>query len=535
MKQIALLIALTLPFALTACGGSDDSKSSAKTAYVSDTLRKGNGAEPATMDPHRAQGVTASNILRDLIEGLVSEAADGELIPGAAKSWTVNEDGTVYVFELRENGRWSNGDPVTADDFVFSLRRAVDPATGSNYAQILAPINNAEAIIEGTLPPSRLGVKALSPQQLEITLKGPTPYFLGLLTHSTSHPVHPASVQAHGDAFVRPGNFVSNGAYVLSEWQVQSHIKLTPNTHYWDAANRQVDNVLYYPIEDAESELKRYRADELDWTGTIPLSKCQWVKDNMGDDLKVHPYLGTYYYGLNNQKAPLNNPQVREALSLGLDRQKLIEKFTRCSEIPAYGWVPPNINNYSQQTPEYAAWTQAERNKKALSLLNAAGYNAENPLSFELLYNTSEGHKKIALAIANIWQQALPINVTLTNQEWKVYLDTRSQGNTQVYRAGWIGDYNDANTFLEIFHSKHGMNDVGYSNPEYDALLDAASTETDEDKRRSMLEQAEGILLNDHALLPIYFYVSKSLVKPWVKNYQGNIMDHHYSKRLAVP
>jgi len=527
------------------CGCQDQSQSNSTSdgspkdtvehGFVAKTLRKGNGAEPATLDPHRAQGVTASNILRDMIEGLVAEAPDASLIPGAAERWEISPDGLVYTFYLREAGRWSNGDPVVAEDFVFSLRRSVDPATGSHYSQILAPIKNAEAVIAAEMAPEELAVVALDEKTVQITLKGTTPYFLGLLTHSSSHPVHPASVQKYGEDFTRPGNFIGNGAYQLTEWQVQDRIVLKPNEHYWDAANRKIDTVIYLPIEDAESEYKRYRANELDWTGSIPLPKCKQIKETLADELEVHPYLGTYYYGLNTRKAPLDDVRVRRALSLALDRQKLAEKVTKCDEIPAFAWVPPGVGNYDRQNPDYADWSQATREGEARRLLAEAGYGPENPAKIELLYNTSEGHKRIALAIGAMWQQSLGIKVDLVNQEWKVYLATRNQGNTQVFRAGWIGDYNDANTFLEIFHSKHGMNDVGYLNPEYDALLDAASVETDQSKRRGMLEQAERLLLADQALLPIYFYVSKSLVKPWVRHYQGNIMDHHYSKRMAVP
>ena len=496
----------------------------------------GNGADPQTLDPHRAQGVPESNIGRSLFEGLIAEAPNGDLIPGVAESWDVSEDDKVYTFHLRENARWSNGDPVKASDFVFGMRRSVDPATLSVYSFILAPIENAQAIIAGELPPDRLGVTALDDRTLEIRLENPTPYFLGLLTHSASYAVHPASVEEHGEAYVRPGNLVSNGAYQLAEWVVQSHVKLVKNPHYWNADSVTIEEVYFHATEDTAGELKRFRAGELDMTETIPKSQLAWIRANMPDRLMIAPYLGSYYYGLNLTKPPFKDaPALRRALALAIDRDIITKQITAAGEIPAYGWIPPMIANYDGGVamPE-AEWTQQQREAEAQRLYAQAGYSAENPLRVELLYNTHDDHRRIAVAVASMWRSVLGVETTLVNQEWKVYLDTRNQKNTQVFRAGWIGDYNDPYTFAEIARSTSELNDFGYDSPEYDRLLALAAAETDLDKRAELLKQAERRLLEDMPLIPIYFYVRARMVQPWVQGYEANIMDHYRVQDLKI-
>ncbi len=499
-------------------------------------LHRGNGAEPQTLDPHKAEDVSSANILRDLYEGLVGEAPDGTLIPGAAERWQVNADGTEYTFYLRRNARWSNGDPVTAEDFVAGLRRAVDPLTASHYAQVLAPIRNAAAVIAGQEPPTMLGARAVDAYTLQIELIAPTPYFLGLLTHSTTYPIHRPSLAQHGARFTRPGNLISNGAYRLSEWVVHSHIKLARNTHYWDNVHTTIDEVSYYPTEDSNGAFKRYRAGGLDWTGTVPLNQFRWIRENLADELQVAPYLGTYFYGFNITRPPFKDaPGLRHALSMVIDREILTGKITGAGEVPAYGWVPPGVAGYEAQGVNFSALTPAQRLAEARRLYAAAGYSRVRPLEIELRYNTSENHKKVAVAIAAMWKQALGVKTRLVNEEWKVFLETRKQKvHTQVFRAGWIGDYNDPYTFAELFHSGHGRNDTGFVNVDYDRLLQKASLTTDAKTRMLLLEQAERILLAEHTIVPIYFYVSKRLVKPYIKGYAANILDHHHSKHMRV-
>ena len=498
-------------------------------------LRKGNGTEPESLDPHRAEGVTSSNTLRDLFEGLVTEAPDGTLIPGAAESWTISADGRVYTFKLQPNGRWSNGDPVVAEDFAFGLRRSADPATLSEYSAILYPIDNAYAVVNGSLPPDRLGVQALDPHTLEIRLHSPTPYFLGLLTHSSTYPVHRPSLQKFGDRFARPGNLVSNGAYRLNDWVVQSYIQLVRNPYYWENDKTTLNEVWYYPVENAESELNRYRADEFDMTETVPNRQIPWLKKNLPRELHIVPYLGSYVYGFNTSQPPFkDNIPLRKALAMALDRDILVGKITGAGEIAAYGWVPP-VTGYKTQEPVWASWTQAERNAEARRLYAQAGYSTDKPLRVQLLHNTEINHRRLAVAMAAMWRDVLGVETEILNQEWQVFLQTRrTKIDTQVFRYGWVGDYNDPYTFAEILESKHGLNDMVYNNPRYDQLLLQASREADPAARMALLEEAERIMLDDMPVLPMYYYVTKRLVKPWVSGMEDNIMDHHHSRHLRI-
>ena len=498
-------------------------------------LNKNNGAEPQTLDPHRAEGVPASNILRDLFEGLVSEAPDGSLIPGAAETWQINDDGTVYTFTLRADGRWSNGDPVTAADFAYGIQRSVDPATLSQYSSILFPIVNAEQIVKGELSPEQLGITALDDRTLEIRLIGPTPYFLGLLTHSTTYAVHRPSVEKFGNRFARAGQLVGNGAYRLDEWVVQSHIRLLRSEKYWDDENTVIDEVNYFPIENQDAMLKRYRADELDFTQDLPFKQIAWIRENIADQLYISPYLGSYYYSLNLTLPPFGGaPKLRRALALAIDRDVLTEKITGSGEIPAYSWTP-RVTGYTQQPPDWAGWTQERRNAEARRLFNESGHSEANPLTIQILYNTSENHKRIAVAIASMWKQVLGVETKLLNQEWKVFLETRKQKTMPgVARNGWIGDYNDAYSFTQLLASDNEQNDSGFANDEYDALLDRAAVEPDMQKRAELMEAAERLMLEEQPIIPIYFYVSKHLIKPWVGGFEPNTMDHHYTKNFHI-
>ncbi len=498
-------------------------------------LHLGNGTEIQTLDPHRSTDVSGANVLRDLYEGLVGEAPNGDLEPGAAESWTVSGDGKTYTFALRRGARWSNGDPVTADDFVYGFRRAADPKTLSSYAFILSPIENADAIAAGELPPERIGVRALDDYSLEIKLVHATPYFLELLDHSTTYPVHRASVERYGDRFTRPGNHVSNGPFRLEEWVVQSHIKLVPNPYYWDNEHTVLKEIYFYPTENVPAELQRYRANGLDYTYDVSTAELRWIKEKMPGELVIAPYLGSYYYGFNTTKPPFkDNAKLRRALSLAVDRNVIVGEIAAAGQLAAYGWVPP-VQHYASQQMVEASWTQAQREQEARRLYAEAGYTAENPLRTELMFNTQEDHRRIAVAIAAMWRQVLGVETTLSNQEWKVYLDTRRQKiKTQVFRMGWIGDYNDAFTFAEMLRSTAGENDSGYANPEYDRLLDAAQAELDLDRRAALLEQAERIMLADMPIIPIYYYVSKHMIKPWVRGHVGNIMDHDQHRRFYV-
>lgn len=498
-------------------------------------LRKGNGAEPESLDPHRAESVSASNILRDLFEGLTLEAPDGSVVPGAAERWEVSADGLNWTFYLRRDGRWSNGDPVTAFDFEFGLRRSCDPATLNEYSSILYPIENAEAVVTGRLPPEALGARALDEYRLQIRLAGPTPYLPGLLTHATAYAVNRRALEEHGSQFARPGRLVGNGAYQLAEWSVQSHIRLVRNPYYWNDARTIINEVWYYPIENDDAEVSRYRAGELDFTESVPFRQIRRLRELLPDELKISPYLGTYYFGFNNTRPPFkDNLALRLALSMAVDRDILTQRVTGAGEIAAYGFVPP-VQGYTPQQVPWAEWTQEQRNEEARRLYREAGYSERNPLVIELLYNTDQNHKRVAGALAAMWKQTLGVRTKLLNQEWKVFLENRKRRIiTQVFRSGWIGDYNDAYTFLQLMHSANGQNDPGYASAAFDDLVDQAAQEADPELRRKLMEAAERQLLADHPLIPVYFYVSKRLVKPWVGGYTPNLMDHHHSKDFYI-
>ena len=519
----------------TAEGGEIYGGDSGAELAKEQVFRKNNGAEPGTLDPHRAEGVPASNILRDLFEGLVVELPNGEYIPGVAESWTVSEDSKRYVFKIRKNAKWSNGDAFTAYDYVYSFKRSVDPKTLSNYSSMLYPIKNARAIVMGEAAPEQLGVYSEDENTLVVELEKPTPYFLSLLTHSTTYPVHRESIEKLGKLFTRPGNLVSNGAFKLEEWRVQSHIKIIKNEQYWDNENTTLETTYYYSLDEPNSALKRYRANELDFTDTIPLEQLPLIKNRMAGEYRVAPYFGSYYYGFNNTKAPFkNNPKLRTALNMAIDRDILVNIVIGAGQIPAYSFVPP-VKTFQPIEPEWSTWSKEKREAEALRLYQEAGYSKDKPLEVEILYNTSENHKKIALAVAAMWKQALGAKTILRNQEWKVFLDTRRmQNETQIFRGGWIGDYDDPYTFSQMLHAENEMNHPGYNSKEYNRLVDLAATKVAGEDRLNDLRAAERVLTKDLPIIPLYFYVSQHMVKPWVTGLEDNVMDHHYSKYVKI-
>ncbi len=497
-------------------------------------LRRGNAEEPQTLDPHLAEGVPSANILRDLFEGLATTTADGRIVAGAAAHWDISRDGLVYTFYLDPDGRWSNGDPVTAEDFVWSWRRVVDPTTAATYGRMLAPVANAEEVFAGRLPPEELGVTALNPTTFQVRLDDPTPYFLGLLTHPTTFPVHRDSFEAHGSAHVRPGNLVSNGAYRLHDWQVRSRIELERNPYFRAADEVIIERVVFFPFEDENAEFNRFRVGDLHWTYQVPNSQFRWLQRNMEEALMVAPWFGTYFFSFNLTREPFqDNLDLRRALNLAINRDILTERVTRFGEIPTFNLVPPGLPGYEPPERDYAAWTQAEREAEALRLYRQAGYSEDNPLTVELRYNTSENHRRIAVAMAAMWKDVLGVRTRLVNEEFRVFLQNRAQRRvTQIFRAGWIGDYQDAFTFLELFHSSHGRNDAGYDNPQFDRLLEQIAAERIPSRRRNLMAEAERMLLDDQVVLPVFIYVSKRLVNPRLAGWEDNIMDQHLSRHM---
>ena len=499
-------------------------------------LDRGLSTEPESLDPQKSRSVQAADVLRDIGEGLVTYTAAGELVPGTAVNWEVAEDGLTYTFHLRPRARWSNGDPVTAMDFVFGLQRLVDPATAAFYAAELSNVINAGAIIAGDMAPVELGVSAPDEHTLVISLVRPTPYLLSLLTHPSMFPVHQGSVEQHGEAFARAGNLLSNGAYVLASWEPGAIIELQRNTHYWNDAATSIDVVRHHVVTQERAAFNRYRAGELDITSTVPPENFEQVRAEYGDQLHIAPTLGVYYYGFNLTRPPFaGNAELRQALSMAIDREVLVKAITGRGEVPAYSWVPPGVHNYDPVQLPFARLSQQERNAIAQSLYRKAGYGKDNPLRFELRYNTSDTQQKIALAVQAMWRKVLGAEATTVNVEFQVLLDQmRNRDVIEVFRSSWFGDYNDANTFLAIMQSDSSANIPGYSNPEYDALMTSAGEQVDLDRRRLYLEEAERVLLADHVVMPLYFYVSKHLVRPEVRGWQDNILNYHYSQHLSL-
>ena len=503
----------------------------------SQVLRIGNGTEPQTLDPQISENVQDSHLERDLYEGLVIIDKDGKVAPGQAESWTASPDGLIYTFKLRAGLKWSDGTPLTAEDFVYSWQRAVDPATGSKYSFLYYPIKNAEDIANARNKDIKsLGVRAIDPQTFEVTLKSPTGYFLRLIGHARFLPVNKASITKYGPQFTRPGNLVTNGAFMLKEWTPQSRIVAVKNPNYWGASDVKLTEIDYYPIENQNEELKRYRAGELDVTNEVPSDQVDFIRKDLPAELKIVPYLGSYYMGFNLEQPPFKgNLKLRQALSMVIDREAIVTKITKTGEQPAYSWVPPGIAGYEPQTVDWKDLSMPERIAKAKELYKEAGYGPDKPLQLEIMYNTSENHKKIMIAIASMMKQALGVNVTLVNQEFKVFLETRKEKKvTQLFRAGWIADYADPNTFAELLQSDAGLNDMGYNNPEYDKLVKTAAVTVDPEKRILMLEDAEKLVVHDLPMMPIYDYVNKRMVKPYVQGFDLNTLGYFYSKNVSI-
>lgn len=520
MKYFA--VPLLIALACTGCGGGDD----AATANV---LKVNLGTEVQDLDPHLVTGVPEHRACTAFFEGLTDlDSATLQPVPAVAESWTVSDDKTVYTFQLRDNARWSNGDPVTAQDFVYSWKRILSPALAAEYAYMLYCMKNAKAFNEGTITDfAEVGVKATKDHELVVTLENPTPYFLTLHTHQSWLPVHQATIEEFGSMtdrgtpWTRAGNHVSNGAYALAEWRPNEIIRAVPNEHYWNADAVQLDGIDFYPIDNLQTEERSFRAGDLHITEDIPLDKIPVYQKENPEVLRLDPYLGVYYYRVNTTVPGFQDVRVRRALSLALDRERLTQDVMKAGEVPAFHYVPPGCGDYTSPTPLSYDPEEAKR------LLAEAGYpNGEGLPPFELLYNTSENHKRIAETVQRMWKQSLGVDVQLLNQDWKVYLASQDSLDYDIARAAWIGDFVDPINFLECFLSYSGNNRTGYDSPEYDALIEAAYAEGDQEKRIALLREAEERILADQPIIPVYFYTRKFLMAPEVKGYKPNVLGY---------
>lgn len=494
-------------------------------------LERGNGPEPSTLDAHRCQEIACSNILRDLYTGLVSEAADGRLEPGLAESWAVSADGLEWRFTLREGLRWSNSEPLDAAQIVASFHRAFAPATAAPMAGLLAAIDHAQAVQTGTLPPSALGIDAPDPRTVVFRLSRPAP-LPALLVLPIAFPLYLPALEQYGTRHTRPGRLVGTGAYQLVDWVPQAHVTLRANPHALEPP--AIDTVRFHVTEDAASELKRFAAGDLHITETLPPVRLEQLRERFGPALRIAPYLGTFWFGLNLERPPLrDSAALREALNLALDRERLTRYITGLGEAPAYAIVPPALPGYPAPRPDWADWPRERREALARERYAAAGYGAERPLRLELRFNTSVPHRRLALAVAAMWREVLGVTTVLRNEEWKVFVVNRRQRViTQVFRGGWIADVADPADFLAAFASDGALNWSGYRDAEFSRLFDAAQRMSDPASRAALLAHAEQRLLDAHAVLPIYHYASRHLVDPRLEGWVDNPLDRHPSRHL---
>ena len=526
-KALSILLALMIVSTAVFANGQQDSGEMAKDPV---SFRFNNGAEPESLDPHVISGVPEHRIYEALFEGLtIFNAVDASPLPGVAESWEASNDGKTYTFKIRKDLVWSDGVKIDAHTVVDSWIRMLDPATGSKYAWFPNMfIDGAEAFNSGEGKADSVQIRAIDDMTFQMDLLGPLPYVIGALAHYSFAIVPLHSIEAHGNEWTNPENFVGNGPFVLEEWVPQDKISVVPNPSYWDAEAVQLDRVVYLPIEDQNTSHNMYLNGEIDWDTTVPQDQIEQVQ--FRDDYHATPQLGTYYYVFQNEVAPFDNPLVRKALSMGFNRKNLVEKITKAGQIPAYSMVP-DMSGYPAIADNNEDVAQAQK------LLAEAGYpGGEGFPAFEILYNTFEDHKKIAEYIQSEWKNNLGIDVSLLNQEWKTYLSTRTQGDFQVARAGWIGDYQDPNTFLDMFITGTVMNGGRYSNPKYDELIGKAATMADGPARKDVLAQAEKIfIVEDQGVMPIYYYVTVNMIDmdKW-GGFHTNVLDTHPPKDIYL-
>jgi oligopeptide transport system substrate-binding protein len=502
-------------------------------------LRFGNFAEPQDLDPQQIQGIPELHLVQALFESLVEEdPKDLHPIPGLATSWDISPDGLVYTFHLRENIRWSDGSPITTDDFLLSWKRMISPKFASQYAYLLYNfVVGAKEYYDGKITDfAQVGFKAPGARTLQVTLKSPTPYLIKIIANHYAWHVVPiktvlkfGALDERSTQWTQMGNFVGNGPFMLQEWSPQKRIVVVRNPNYWDAANVKLDEIQFFPIDDNPAEERMFRSGQLDKTQEIPIAKIDSYKQEHPEQLRIEPYMGIYFYRCNVTRPPLNDKRVRRALALALDRESLIRNVTKGSERPAYAVSYPGDAGYTSRAQITGTLDDARR------LLAEAGYPGGKGLPpIQLLYNTSANHRAIAEAIQEMWRKNLGVNIDLLNQEWKVYLDSQHTQNYQLERSGWIADYEDPHVFLEIWETGNGNNDTLWSNPEYDRLLHEALSAKDEATRYEIYQKMDAILVDECPVIPIYYYTRPYLLSTKVKGYWPNPLDNHPFKDIYL-
>ncbi|GAB1489378.1 peptide ABC transporter substrate-binding protein [Opitutaceae bacterium] len=529
---LRLLLALVASLTLTGCGQRETAVESGNREQV---IHFGNLGEPSDLDPQLVASQQDFQIILNLIEGLTAyDPVDAHPVPGVAERWETSPDGLTWTFHLRANAVWSNGDPVTAHDFVWSYQRMLSPGLGSEYSYLLHALARGADYHQGTLTDfSQVGVKALDAHTLVLTLDHPVPYLPGLLAHSAWYPVHRPTIEKfgrmdqRGTLWTRPGNFVGNGAFVLKEWKPNQVIVIAKSPTYWDRDKVRLKEAHIYPIESSTTEEASFRSGQLHVTAQVPQGKIAVYKQENPQFLQQETNLATYFYRFNVNKPPLNDVRVRRALSMAIDRKAIVERVAQGGQPPAFTLTPPNTGGYT------APAVLSEDVEAARKLLAEAGFpNGAGFPKMEILYNTTEGHRMIAEAIQQMWRRNLNLEIGLYNQEAKVWSDTMRQMDYQIARFAWVGDYLDASTFLDLMTSTSGNNQTGWSNPTYDRLVDEARRTLDQGKRFDLYREAELILMNESPIMPIYFYTRNNLRLPSVKGWYGNLLDLHPLKHV---
>lgn len=498
-------------------------------------LNKDNSNEPSSLDPTHCKDNLGANILMDLFEGLVTDDPVGKIIPAGATSWSISKDGLKYTFNLRKNAKWSDGSDVVANEYVYSFKRFTDPNTAAEMAYLASMIKNAKKINEGKLKPELLGVKAIDPHTLEITLENPTPFFLSVLSGPNFVPLKKDVIEKHHASWTQPENIVGNGAYKLVSWKIADKSTLEINPNYWDNKNTVIKKINYLVVQDKTASLRMFESGQLDWTYGIPPGQYQNLKKQYPKELRSSPDLSSSYLAFNNTIPPLNNKKLREALSIVINRDNFTKFVTGRNEKPLYDIVPYGFNNYTPYIPSWAKLSEKELLEKAQKLYKEAGYSKENPATIKFSYVTNETDRKYATALASIWEKALGVKTELISEEWKVHLSYLVAKKYEVTMQLWKADYNDAENFIGLLETGNPQNITGYNNKSLNEILNKSNKEMNPIKRKALLLEASKLAMDDFSVSPLYSNSTYRLIKTYVQGVSfASPLDDYRTKDLYI-